>query len=180
MTLITQSEFATRKNVSRAAVTQWKNEGRIKMVGNLVDLEATEATMIQNSRHRSKRRIPAQQSSVKLSADTVKPAQMLNTPEPTCAPLADYPGSMSAMVTGCAEDLAIILLRAGMPQERTQAVVDEWLAVARHSATELLEEDLDPPPGFERWEDHPGFQEPWLTSWVELESEAARPGRQEG
>jgi hypothetical protein len=180
MTLITQSEFAKRKNVTRAAVTQWKNEGRIKMVGRLIDLEATEASMVPGSSHRSKRHVPARQGAVKPRDEIVKPKPPLNTAEVTHAPLEEYPASMSAMVTGGASDLAVILLRSGMPRDRVATAVEEWLIVARHSATELLEDDIDPPPGFDRWADHPAFQEPWLTStsWAELEAEAARPNGQ--
>ena len=176
MTLVTQAEFARRKQVSRAAVTQWAHEKRLIFSGKLIDLEATEAAMIPNSRHRSKRRIPAA-AEVKLAAETVKSDPALNTAELIQPPLDDYPASMSAMTTGCASDLAVILLRSGMPQDRVAALVDEWLTVARRGATELLEDDLNPPPGFNRWADHPGFQGSWLsgTGWQELADLAALP-----
>jgi hypothetical protein len=168
--LVSQAEFARMKSVTSAAVSQWKREARLVIVGKMIDVDATERRLQTESRFRSKRVKPA-------SADTVKPRSSLNTSELTAAPLADYPASMSAMATGCAGDLAVILLRQGMPRERVRGVVEEWLTTARRSATTLLEDDLEPPPGFERWADHPAFREDWLdsTSWAELKAEAALP-----
>lgn len=42
MTLLSQSAFATHKNVNRSTVTRWKDDGRLVMVGNKVDVEASE------------------------------------------------------------------------------------------------------------------------------------------
>ena len=170
MTLITQAEFARLKSVSKAAVSQWKKEGRIKMVGKLIDLEETETIMVPGSSFRSKRRVPARHDGVKLPTEIVNRAPKLNS-----QPLASYPVSMSVMITGCAADLAIILLRAGLPRAQVQVIADEWFTTARCSALGLLENDLAPPAGFERWADHPGFRDPWLTDWAELEYEATLP-----
>lgn len=76
MTLITQAELARRKKVTRAAVTQWKNEGWLVMNGRLIDLEATESRMQKYASSRSKRLTPA-------ATVTVKPGLPLNTTEPT-------------------------------------------------------------------------------------------------
>jgi hypothetical protein len=175
MALITQAEFARRKNVTRAAVSQWKSEGRLKLVRKLIDFEATEAAMIPGASYRSKRRIPARQGDV-------NPMAPLNADNAPAAPLGNYPAAMSALVTGGASDMAVVLLRSKMPRDRVATVVQAWLSIARHSATELLTEDLDAPPGVARWADHPAFQESWLasTSWAELEAEAALPSGQEG
>jgi hypothetical protein len=172
MTMVTQTEFARLKGVSKSAVTQWKNEGRLTIIGKLIDLEATEATMVPGSSHRSKRRVPARPDGVKLPPEIVNWPHSLNSPP---EPLADYPGSMAAMLTGCAGDLAIIMLRSGSSREQVQVLVDEWSRTARHSALALLEDDLNPPAGFDRWADHPAFQENWFTTWEELEYEATLP-----
>jgi hypothetical protein len=159
--LVTQAQFAAMKSVSRAAVSQWKREGRIVIVGKLIDVAATERRLTTESSHRSKR---------------VRPAAVLNLIVPVREPLGDSPASVAALVTGGAADLAVILLRQGMPRDRAEAIVEEWLTRARVSATALLEDDLDPPAPFERWADHPAFTADWLegTTWAELEAEAAQ------
>lgn len=43
MTLIAQVEYARRIGISKAAITQWKNAGRLVLQGLLVDVEATDA-----------------------------------------------------------------------------------------------------------------------------------------
>lgn len=42
---MTQADYARRCNVTRAAVNQWKQEGRIVMCGPLVDVEASDAQL---------------------------------------------------------------------------------------------------------------------------------------
>jgi hypothetical protein len=172
MTLVSQAEFSRLKNVSRKTVTDWKKEERIVMVDGKVDVEASQEKLLRNSRRRAKGRRAA------LSPATAADAQVTG---PDCAPLADYPASMAVMTTGGASDLAVILLRHGLPRDRVEAIVEEWLAAARRSATALLEDDQEPPAPFEGWADHPAFVEDWLsgTSWEELEGEAAQP-RAEG
>lgn len=49
MTLETKAEFSRRLGVSRAYVTQLGNEGRLKIVGELVDVEASLALIAQTS-----------------------------------------------------------------------------------------------------------------------------------
>ncbi len=48
MTLLKQSEFAALCDVSRAAVTNWRNAGDLVTVGVLVDVEATHAKMLKH------------------------------------------------------------------------------------------------------------------------------------
>ena len=168
MTLVSQAEFARQKKVSRKSVTRWKNEGRIIIVDDRVDVEATQAKLLRDSSHRAKGR---------RSAVTSAPITTAQVTEAVREPLDDYPASMSAMVYGGASDLAVILLRSGMPQAHVAALVDEWLTEARRGATELLEDDLAPPAGFASWVDHPAFQENWPngTDWEGLTREAATP-----
>jgi hypothetical protein len=172
---ISQAAFARLMDVSRKTVTVWKKQGRIIMVGEHVDVEASRERMARYSTSGSK--------AFKGATKTLPESNGASPEGNAVAPLAEYPASMTVMVSGGAGDLAVILLRAGLPRDRAQAVVDEWFGMARRSAAELLEEDLDPPPGFDRWIDHPAFQEGWLASWAgwsEIEAEAARPSGQEG
>ncbi len=48
---MTQASYARRCNVTRAAVNQWKQDGRIVMCGPLVDVEASDAQLAQSRRN---------------------------------------------------------------------------------------------------------------------------------
>jgi hypothetical protein len=48
----TQAEFARLHSVSRKTVTKWKSEGRIVMAGDLVDVEASNASLESQNRSR--------------------------------------------------------------------------------------------------------------------------------
>jgi hypothetical protein len=148
----------------------WKKQGRIVLDGDQVNVEASRARMAMCSSSGSKGfRGATKPLPVSNGAPLSKPA----------APLADFPASLVAMVDGGAGDLAVILVRAGLPRDRAQGIVDEWHALAMRSATALLEDDLQPPAGFDRWIDHPSFREGWLaswTGWAEIEAEARTGG----
>jgi transcriptional regulator with XRE-family HTH domain len=47
---MTQAEYARRCNVTRAAVNQWKQDGRVVMRGARVDVEASDALLASNRR----------------------------------------------------------------------------------------------------------------------------------
>ncbi|WP_027797968.1 hypothetical protein [Paraburkholderia acidipaludis] len=47
---MTQADYARRCNVTRAAVNEWKRDGRIVMAGPLVDVEASDAQLARNRR----------------------------------------------------------------------------------------------------------------------------------
>jgi transcriptional regulator with XRE-family HTH domain len=169
MTLITQAEFARRKQVTRAAVSQWAREKRLIFSGKLIDLEATEASMLANSRHRSKRSIPAL-AGVNLSADTIKPQLPVNAttlPEPMA--------TVVLAIESGADDIAFFLARR-MPIEAIRTMVDQWVAKQRVGWVEIAAcEEWEPPPGGGRWSDHSAFTGPALTAsdWSAIEAEAA-------
>jgi hypothetical protein len=174
VTLLTQSQFAKRKDVSRAAVTQWKSAGRLVLVGNLIDLEATEAKLLAHSSSRTKRGIPAANGVNQPPRPAVK-SKTLDTArtQPAAAPLDDHVATVVALIDGGAEDIAILLLARGMPRGEVRQIVNAWLAGARRGASALLEEDVDLPTGFDRWADHPSFLTPFAPDWAELDVEAA-------
>lgn len=51
MTQMTQAEYARTRGVSRAAITKWKKESRIEMVGDMVDVEASDAKLQRTRRY---------------------------------------------------------------------------------------------------------------------------------
>ncbi len=52
MTLMKQTDFADRHGVSRKTVTKWKQDGRLVLQGDLVDVEASDARLRSHRRGR--------------------------------------------------------------------------------------------------------------------------------
>ena len=50
-----------------------------------------------------------------------------------------------------ADDIALMLLRTGMPEEAVLELVRAWVAIQRRGWIEVLEEELDPPFGAPTW-----------------------------
>ncbi|MCB8877597.1 hypothetical protein [Acidisoma silvae] len=75
-----------------------------------------------------------------------------------------------------AMDLAVILLRQGIPKEAAQGICAAWLAAARQGAVDCLK-DVPAPPGCGSWAEHPLFTAPWPNAssgtWADFEAEAA-------
>lgn len=94
---------------------------------------------------------------------------------PAAEPLPSEACSLSAIVVGGAQDLAVLLLRLGLARDAIAEHVDGWLAQQRAGAADCMAEDVPPPAGHDTWAGHPLFVGPWLegTSWHELEGEAA-------
>ncbi len=117
-------------------------------------------------------------------ADTVRTVRtkvsarpQVSAPEPE--PLPSEACSLSAMVAGSAQDLAVLLLRLGLARDAVAEHADGWLAQQRAAAVDCMAEDVPPPAGYDTWADHPLFLGPWLegTSWHEMEAEAAATPR---
>ena len=51
MTQMSQAEYARTRGVSRAAITKWKRENRIEMIGDMVDVEASDAKLQRTRRY---------------------------------------------------------------------------------------------------------------------------------
>ncbi|WP_231408932.1 hypothetical protein [Ralstonia solanacearum] len=81
MTTVTLAEYARRVGKSRAAVTQWKNAGKLVMQGERVDVEATDAKLkryrrdglpdIETAPKAVKRGRPSVKQPVRLTCDEV-------------------------------------------------------------------------------------------------------------
>ena len=156
MSLISQTEFAKLKNVSRAAVSQWKNEGRLKMVGKLIDLEATDAELVRGSSWRSKRHVPARTQEVKLATKRSEATVMFPAPG---LGLPDLVMTISIFAQFAGLDAAEGILRHVADEPLARAVADDVSERAIRAAAEMLEEDMDPPVGCATWADHPIFKD---------------------
>lgn len=114
------------------------------------------------------------------AADTVRTVRtkvsappQVSAPEPE--PLPSEACSLSAIVVGGAQDLAVLLIRLGLARATIAEHVDQWLVQQRVGAIDCMADDVPPPAGHDAWSGHPLFAGPWLdgTSWHELEALAA-------
>lgn len=98
-----------------------------------------------------------------------------SAPAPAAELLPSEACSLSAIVVGGAQDLAVLLLRLGLARAAVTGHVDKWLAQQRAGAVDCMAEDVPPPDGHQTWASHWLFTGPWLldTSWGELEALAA-------
>ena len=114
------------------------------------------------------------------NADTVrtvrsKVSASAQVSAPAAEPLPSEACSLSAIVVGGAQDLAVLLLRLGLARAVIMEHADGWLAQQRAAAVDCMAEDVPPPPGHDAWASHPLHVGPWLegTSWTELAALAA-------
>ena len=183
------------KSVTPAAVSQWKTEGRLTMVGRKVDVAATEDRLLRESRFHSKRIKPALNLNMKppeLNDGNVKypdiraPIVKRVGPWDDAVPVAAIDGLPNvahdyaiATETG-ADDIALLLLRTGMPEEAVLELVRAWVAIQRRGWIEVLEEELDPPFGAPTWADCNLFATPWpneaTSPWSEILADASAGG----
>ena len=189
--LVTQAEFAKMKSVTPAAVSQWKSEDRLVVVGKKIDVEATEERLLRESRFHSKRIKPALNLNMKppeLNDGNVKypdiraPIVKRVGPWDDAVPVAAIDGLPNvahdyaiATETG-ADDIALLLLRTGMSEEAVLAVVRAWVALQRKGWLEVLDDELDPPYGAASWAECALFTSPWpneaTSPWSEIVAEA--------
>ncbi len=175
---ITQADFAREMGVSRKTITQWKSDGRIVMIGNLVDAAASRALVDETTGSLSKKRRG-------VRAKVTEPARVtgkVTTYDPDLVPKSV--SDIAWAIDSGAFDLAALLLPA-TPIDRVKAIVAEWVAAQRRAwvgGKGLPASEADcgwpsPPPGFTRWSDHPLFTEGSVSDadWIEIEAEAGRP-----
>jgi hypothetical protein len=161
MNLVSQADFAKLKSVSRATVTKWKQRGRLTMVGDMVDAEASQARLVQGAGY--------------FAAGQRRPLATL----PAVAG-ADVPGpvkSLAIMAQGTGLDAAEAVLRSGGDADLARAVAN-WITVkAIQAASDLSDFDFEPPPGFKRWASHPVFAETpsylEASTWAEMIADIA-------
>jgi hypothetical protein len=182
--LVSQAEFARMKSVTAAAVSQWKRQGRLTMVGKMVDLERTEENLLTHSRHHSKRIKPALDVNLKPHAVNIKIGREVNRAglwddDVLLAPVDGLPWQAHHYADGIdtgANDLSVLLLKSGMEPDATKALVRAWIARQRHGWVGVLDDVLAPPAGCATWADCALFRAPWpedaSAGWAELVAEA--------
>ncbi|RYI34469.1 MAG: hypothetical protein EON48_01905 [Acetobacteraceae bacterium] len=175
MDQVTEAEFARMHGVSREAVRQWKDEGRITMTGDLVHV-ATSDGMLQASRRGRFRTKRKPSSSRRQLTETVSSEPTKLTREELFEHAAAYPlVSTLSICIGTPGDLYLALL-PHLPPATARPLVERFVAQMRVGAVECLEGEVDPPPGFTSWADHPWFADPPMTAddWTEIEEEHRR------
>lgn len=159
MATATQADFARLKSVSRATVTNWKRQGRIVMIGDLVDVEASQNRLLRNSSHRAKGGLAP------LSA------QIPVNPIPHAVTMLAVTGLDAGM------DAAEAVLRMVPDETMARAVADTVTDMAMRSAIEFADEDYEPPPGCQSWADTALFRgQPTHDvrhEWAEMTADAA-------
>ena len=146
MSTATQAEFARMKGVSRTAVTKWKDQGRIVMVGNLVDVEASQERLLRYASHRA--------------VGSLGPVNYQAAVNPPAWDWKDLPGDVGSviiMALGVGIDAAEGILRHTDDEAFALAVADWVTAQNIRAAIELIDEHNEPPAAFGSWAAHPVF-----------------------
>ena len=203
--LMSQAEFARKKRVSRKTVTVWKKKGWAQMVGDLVDVRATQAYFAKYATHNARGAHRPVTVSRQPSINSVKVTHQVDGPQvdvdgPAAANYADIIDPVMAEIcpealtvsteldTG-ASDLAYLLVRH-LPLSLARQMVDEWLAVRRAGCVGgpggpreplcVTEDWPSPPTGL--WRDHPWFTRPPIPAdeWTVAVQEAAAWREEQG
>lgn len=177
MTTATQAGFARLKKVSRASVTDWKNQDRLVMVGNLIDVEKSQEKLLRGSGFRAKGR----RADVNLSPHVVTlPVKFPDLPGPVV--------SLAVLALGVGIDAGEAVMRHGANEALARAVADDLTEKAVRAAADLAEDDYAPPAGYEGWQDHPVFNgapahrfgPDWAEIVAEMQPHPAKPSRRSG
>lgn len=177
--LVTQAAFARLKGVSRKTVTQWKGEGRIVMVDDLVDVKASQKKLEANTRPRAtkaRRPLASKLAGRAIPAPTTAKGNnpgdfvVLGLPPAGAHPLA----CNQAATADCAAAYAAELLLPLLPADNVRRLAEELATRLRAGAVACLTEDgIQPPTGVARWPDWIGFIGPAIpdTEWREMVAE---------
>ena len=191
MSTMSPAEFARAHGVSRARVSQWKNEGRLVLVGKLINVEETNKNF-RGARIAAFEKVKGQLPLNKKSSTALNLTPS-NAVEVKSVDLGDYDrasvpyavmNAAMAIESG-AVDLACILA-SRLPISTIRAVVDEWVIRQREGwiggpglPTAVAEEDgwEPPPPAYAGWHAHPLFTGPALSAadWKQVQEDAAAP-----
>jgi hypothetical protein len=183
MAHVTQAEFARLKGVSRKTVTVWKDQGRLTMNGNLVDVEASQAELLRSASGASlgkRSRVTRVTSRSKLTSEVTGDVKAEVTPPRLRRPLFEGVAGGEVAILYLVSDesaasLAAELLLPRLPEQEVRAIVAQMYRRLTLASATCLDMDFPPPPGHESWETHPAFNAEPLTEgeWAELKAESA-------
>jgi hypothetical protein len=163
---ISVREFARRDGCSEKLVRRHVERGGIT---KLPDGSLDPACVGTGWRESARR----QMTDADIAADTSAKMETVRT-ELSAAVIPVEAQTFALAADSWAVDLALILLRRGMPRADAQAIVEAWLVAARRAGLEALE-DVPPPPGCRSWARNRLFTAPWpgqCATWEELVAEA--------
>ena len=177
--LVSQSEFARLKGVSRKTVSAWRVEQKLVFSGKLVDVQATQHRMLTFASHKAKgARRPVTPPAIKVTGDPPRYADGVTYDNP--ANLPEDVANMASAISSGASEMAR-LLRAHMSATSAKPLVAAWVKAMRMGYAGGLGmpeavADIDwpePPIGFARWSDHPLFLGDPLdaSDWEEIEAD---------
>ena len=188
LALVSQAEFARMKGVSRKTVTEWKAEKRLVFAGKLVDVAASQASLLRYSSGRSAgKRAPVTQAAEKVTGNSASTGTG-NTARYASGAIYGNPANLpdevvvtSSAICSGAIDMAR-LLRPHMPMLLVKALVAAWVRAMRNGYVGGPGIDLEtvadmdwpePPIGVTHWCEHPYFLGDPLhpNEWVEIEAD---------
>lgn len=150
MTAVSQAAFAKLKSVSRAAVSQWKTQGRLVFSGKLIDVEATQAKLLHGASFKS----TGQSAALNMVANlTTSRHPLFDGAVGQDIAIAHHTSDASAAL------IAAELLVAHLPEPTVRQIVGEMHQQLSKGTVEILDHEFEPPDGLESWGDHPSFHE---------------------
>lgn len=166
--------------VSRKTVTIWKMEGRIVMVGDRVDADASRERLSRTIRNVTHRVAAAHKKDRRGASRPL--VTSASSADAALAPLPATALTASAAIEVGACDLARILIARGMGTDEVYAVAEEWTRRQREGwvgapsgPVSVAEEERWPlPPGCSHWYEHSLFTGPAIEpfDWEEIAQEA--------
>lgn len=200
---VTQAEFAKLMDVSRKTVTVWKRAGRIVMVGELVDADASRARFLSYATSRSKgfqgadrERRKGNNGDARVTADAApgnsavvpvtRAAAVYDPPRQFDNPanLPEAPVNAATAIGGGASDLARLLAPL-LPMHVLRPLVEAWVRQQRDGwvggpgLPDAIAhvDDWPVPIGIKGWHAHRMFTEAPLdeVDWQEIAAEAQAP-----
>jgi hypothetical protein len=150
MTQCTQAEFARLQGVSRKTVSEWKTQGYIRMVGDRVDIEASNRTLSSVGRSRLDPVTLAPRTARKTGKGNTSPSpppRVGNTvpiigDRPWSEDLGhqharEYPGALNLQSLAANASDTYLILRAHLAPAAARQVAEQLVARSRAVAVDL-------------------------------------------
>lgn len=188
MATASEADFARMHDVSREAVRKWKTRGYLRLSGDRVLVEQSDAQLRDAGKGRFARKRQLSTEPVNRQPERVNSAPKLtvvDAGEPRFVTLAMPPSGAhplacyaAATAESAAHHVAELLLPR-LPADQVRELAERVAAQQHRGTIECLELDgVEPPAGLSSWAAWEGFARPALNDveWAELlESAAQRP-----